>query len=105
MFREMNAVGRQGQRSGASAVHHQRQYSDNFVDASSSNGRWFQSAGLQHLQVLILFVVPLNLNDIRFVYPDLVLYLAVPIAGLHLLWRWSGFENVKECAEKLQWRD
>ncbi|XP_052182840.1 kinesin-like protein KIN-13B [Diospyros lotus] len=46
----MNAVGRQGQRSGASAVHHQRQYSDNFVDASSSNGRWFQSAGLQHLQ-------------------------------------------------------
>ncbi|GFZ11796.1 ATP binding microtubule motor family protein [Actinidia rufa] len=45
----MNAMGRQTQRSGASAVHHQRQYSDNFSD-SSSNGRWLQSAGLQHLQ-------------------------------------------------------
>lgn len=37
----MNAVGRQMQRSG-----HQRQYSDNF----SENGKWLQSAGLQHLQ-------------------------------------------------------
>ncbi|KAK9282182.1 hypothetical protein L1049_005094 [Liquidambar formosana] len=45
----MNAVGRQTQRSGASAVHHQRQYSDNFLE-TSSNGRWLQSAGLQHLQ-------------------------------------------------------
>ncbi|XP_057772778.1 LOW QUALITY PROTEIN: kinesin-like protein KIN-13B [Salvia miltiorrhiza] len=44
----MNAVGRQ--RSGAAAAaHHQRQYSDQFVEASS-NGRWLQSAGLQHLQ-------------------------------------------------------
>ncbi|XAR67719.1 Plus-end-directed kinesin ATPase [Bertholletia excelsa] len=43
----MNAAGRQ--RSGASAMHHQRQYSDQFLDASS-NGRWLQSAGLQHLQ-------------------------------------------------------
>ncbi|KAG8388335.1 hypothetical protein BUALT_Bualt02G0115000 [Buddleja alternifolia] len=42
----MNAVGRQ--RSGASAAHHQRQYSDDFLEASS-NGRWLQSAGLQHL--------------------------------------------------------
>ncbi|GFZ04156.1 ATP binding microtubule motor family protein [Actinidia rufa] len=41
-------MGRQGQRSGASAVHHQRQYSENLLDASS-NGRWLQSAGLQHL--------------------------------------------------------
>ncbi|KAK3028328.1 hypothetical protein RJ639_037790 [Escallonia herrerae] len=45
----MNAVGRQVQRSGASAAHHQRQYSDNFLD-TASNGRWLQSAGLQHLQ-------------------------------------------------------
>lgn len=45
----MNGMGRQGQRSGATAVHHQRQYSDNFLD-TSSNGRWLQSAGLQHLQ-------------------------------------------------------
>ncbi|KAL3840894.1 hypothetical protein ACJIZ3_025485 [Penstemon smallii] len=45
---KMNAVGRQ--RSGAApAAHHQRQYSDNFLE-SSSNGRWLQSAGLQHLQ-------------------------------------------------------
>ncbi|KAK4410561.1 Kinesin-like protein KIN-13B [Sesamum angolense] len=43
----MNAVGRQ--RSGAPPAHHQRQYSDNFLE-SSSNGRWLQSAGLQHLQ-------------------------------------------------------
>ncbi|KAL6497033.1 Kinesin-like protein KIN-13B [Orobanche gracilis] len=41
------AVGRQ--RSSASASHHQRQYSDNVLE-SSSNGRWLQSAGLQHLQ-------------------------------------------------------
>ncbi|XP_057466217.1 kinesin-like protein KIN-13B [Actinidia eriantha] len=44
----MNATGRQAPRSGATAAHHQRQYSDNFSDASS-NGRWLQSAGLQHL--------------------------------------------------------
>ncbi|CAL1400270.1 unnamed protein product [Linum trigynum] len=48
----MNGMGRQGQRSGAgttTTVHHHIQYSDNFVDTSSS-GRWLQSAGLQHLQ-------------------------------------------------------
>lgn len=45
----MNGLGRQSQRSGATGVHHQRQYSDNFLEASS-NGRWLQSAGLQHLQ-------------------------------------------------------
>ncbi|KAM0017449.1 putative plus-end-directed kinesin ATPase [Helianthus debilis subsp. tardiflorus] len=42
----MNAVGRHGQsqRSGASGAHHQRQYSDNFLEATSSsaNGRWLQ---------------------------------------------------------------
>ncbi|KAL8458239.1 hypothetical protein ACS0TY_035115 [Phlomoides rotata] len=43
----MNTVGRQ--RSGAPPPHHQRQYSDNFLE-TSSNGRWLQSAGLQHLQ-------------------------------------------------------
>ncbi|KAK4789785.1 hypothetical protein SAY86_017089 [Trapa natans] len=43
----MNAMGRQ--RSGTTTVHHQRQYSDNFLE-NSSNGRWLQSAGLQHLQ-------------------------------------------------------
>ncbi|KAI7729836.1 hypothetical protein M8C21_029439, partial [Ambrosia artemisiifolia] len=42
----MNAVGRQGQRSGASGPHHQRQYSDNFLDvtSSSSNTRWLQQS-------------------------------------------------------------
>ncbi|KAK6153633.1 hypothetical protein DH2020_013272 [Rehmannia glutinosa] len=44
---KMNAVGRQ--RSGTSAANHQRQYSDNYIE-NSSNGRWLQSAGLQHLQ-------------------------------------------------------
>ncbi|XP_015867198.3 kinesin-like protein KIN-13B [Ziziphus jujuba] len=45
----MNGLGRHGQRSGATGVvHHQRQYSDNFLEASS-NGKWLQSAGLQHL--------------------------------------------------------
>ncbi|CAH9132301.1 unnamed protein product [Cuscuta epithymum] len=43
----MNAVGRQ--RSAAATAHHQRQYSDNFLE-TSSNDRWLQSAGLQHLQ-------------------------------------------------------
>ncbi|XP_022891612.1 uncharacterized protein LOC111406411 [Olea europaea var. sylvestris] len=45
--RKMNAVGRQ--RSGASTAHHQRQYSDNWID-TPSNGRLLQSADLQHLQ-------------------------------------------------------
>ncbi|XP_057969126.1 kinesin-like protein KIN-13B [Malania oleifera] len=44
----MNVVGRQAGRSGATA-HHQRQYSDNFLEVSS-NSRWLQSAGLHHLQ-------------------------------------------------------
>ncbi|GAB4842184.1 Kinesin-like protein KIN-13B [Ancistrocladus abbreviatus] len=39
--------GRQPQRSGVSTAHHQRQYSDNFLE--TSNGRWLQSNGLQHL--------------------------------------------------------
>ncbi|KAJ8755969.1 hypothetical protein K2173_024514 [Erythroxylum novogranatense] len=39
----MNGMGRQGQRS--TATHHQRQYSDNFLEG----GRWLQSTGLQHL--------------------------------------------------------
>ncbi|KAL7258385.1 hypothetical protein ACSBR1_004503 [Camellia fascicularis] len=55
----MNIVGRQSQRSGVSTVHHQRQYSDNFLD-SSSNGRWLQSTGLQHLQSSSPFVPPLQ---------------------------------------------
>ncbi|KAM2275836.1 hypothetical protein ACFXTI_034341 [Malus domestica] len=45
----MNGAGRQWQRSGAAVVHHQRQYSDNFLE-TSSNGMWLQSVGLQHLQ-------------------------------------------------------
>ncbi|KAL2516164.1 ATP binding microtubule motor family protein [Forsythia ovata] len=54
----MNAVGRQ--KSGASStVHHQRQYSDNFLE-TSSNGRWLQSAGLQHLQSSNNAVPPLQ---------------------------------------------
>ncbi|KAM1049834.1 hypothetical protein ACFX11_031898 [Malus domestica] len=36
----MNGVGRQWQRSGAAGVHHQRQYSDNFLE-TSSNGICF----------------------------------------------------------------
>lgn len=55
----MNGVGRQGQRSGAAGVHHQRQYSDNFLE-TSSNGRWLQSAGLQHLNSSSLSVPPLQ---------------------------------------------
>ncbi|KAF5453147.1 hypothetical protein F2P56_028076 [Juglans regia] len=55
----MNGVGRQGQRSGAAGVHHQRQYSDNFLE-TSSNGRWLQSAGLQHLNSSSPSVPPLQ---------------------------------------------
>lgn len=54
----MNGGGRLGQRSGASG-HHQRQYSDHFLD-SSSNGRWLQSAGLQHLQASGNSIPPLQ---------------------------------------------
>ncbi|KAK4791548.1 hypothetical protein SAY86_031961 [Trapa natans] len=56
-------MGRQGQRSGTTTVHHQRQYSDNFLE-SSSNGRWLQSAGLQHLQSSNASVPPLQ--DVNF---------------------------------------
>ncbi|CAK8535786.1 unnamed protein product [Lathyrus sativus] len=46
----MNGGGRQGLRSSATGVHHQRQYSENFLDGASTGNRWLQSAGLQHLQ-------------------------------------------------------
>ncbi|KAL4583897.1 hypothetical protein LXL04_008482 [Taraxacum kok-saghyz] len=47
----MNEYGRRGLRSGSSAAHQQRQYTDNFINTtSSSNGQWQQSAGLQHPQ-------------------------------------------------------
>lgn len=42
----MSLVGRQMQRS-SSTVHHQRQYSDNFLDSSSSNNKWLQPSSLQ----------------------------------------------------------
>ncbi|KAL3631890.1 Kinesin-like protein KIN-13B [Castilleja foliolosa] len=51
------AVGRQ--RSGAPTAHHQRQYSDNFLE-TSSNGRWLQSAGLQHLHTSNNVVPPVQ---------------------------------------------
>ncbi|XP_059638119.1 kinesin-like protein KIN-13B [Cornus florida] len=43
----MNAVGRQMQRSGSTG-HHQRQFSDNFIDTAFNN-KWLQSAGLHQL--------------------------------------------------------
>ncbi|XWS16352.1 hypothetical protein CRYUN_Cryun34aG0078400 [Craigia yunnanensis] len=57
----MNGMGRQGQRSGAAGVqvHHQRQYSDNFLE-TTSNGRWLQSAGLQHLHSSNSSIPPLQ---------------------------------------------
>lgn len=57
----MNGMGRQGNRSGASGVqvHHQRQYSDNFLE-TASNGRWLQSAGLQHLHSSSNSIPPLQ---------------------------------------------
>uniref|UniRef100_A0A5B7BPC7 Kinesin-like protein n=1 Tax=Davidia involucrata TaxID=16924 RepID=A0A5B7BPC7_DAVIN len=55
----MNAVGKQMQRSGSTGRHHQRQYSDNFIDAAFSN-RWLQSAGLHHLQSSNPTVPPLQ---------------------------------------------
>ncbi|KAL9323093.1 hypothetical protein ACSQ67_011146 [Phaseolus vulgaris] len=39
----MNGPGRQGLRSGAAGVHHQRQYSDNFLDGSSNGNRFVLS--------------------------------------------------------------
>jgi hypothetical protein len=43
----MNVVGRQMSRSNSSS-HHQRQYSDHLIDASSSN-KWLQSASLSQV--------------------------------------------------------
>lgn len=60
--RKMNGAGRQGLRSGAAGVHHQRQYSDNFLDSSSNGNRWLQSAGLQHLQSSSNQLPPLQVN-------------------------------------------
>lgn len=54
--RRMNTMGRQ--RPGA---HHQRQYSDNFLE-TSSNGRWLQSTGLQHLQSSNSAAHPVQVN-------------------------------------------
>ncbi|MBA0759090.1 hypothetical protein Gotri_022015 [Gossypium trilobum] len=57
----MNGMGRQRQRSDATGVqvHHQRQHSDNFLE-TTSNGRWLQSAGLQHLHSSNNSVPPLQ---------------------------------------------
>ncbi|KAK4762706.1 hypothetical protein SAY86_008474 [Trapa natans] len=56
----MSMMARQGQRSGATAMHqHQHQHSYNLVDSSSS-GRWFQSAGLQYLQPSNASIPPLQ---------------------------------------------
>ncbi|KAK8305650.1 hypothetical protein V6Z11_D03G076200 [Gossypium hirsutum] len=57
----MNGMGRQRQRSEAAGVqvHHQRQHSDNFLE-TTSNGRWLQSAGLQHLHSSNNSVPPLQ---------------------------------------------
>jgi hypothetical protein len=67
-------VGRQGQRSGAAGVHHQRQYSDNFLE-TSSNGRWLQSAGLQHLHSSNPSIPPLQVLSHLYVllFVDLML--------------------------------
>ncbi|GAV64486.1 Kinesin domain-containing protein [Cephalotus follicularis] len=55
-------MGRQGgQRSGAAAAHHQRQYSEEIP----SNGRWLQSAGLQHLHPSTATSIP-SLQDFNF---------------------------------------
>ena len=61
----MNAVGRQVSRSNP-AVHHQRQYSDNFLDASS---KWFQSANLSQVRFLdFLSSIPNCICDFSFVF-------------------------------------
>ncbi|KAK4783937.1 hypothetical protein SAY86_018305 [Trapa natans] len=50
---------RQGQRSGATAMHHQQQQSHSLVESSSS-GRWLHSAGLQYLQPSNASIPPLQ---------------------------------------------
>ena len=49
----MNLVGRQMQRTGA-AVHHQRQYSDNFMEAPS---KWLQSTSPPQVLCFVFLVV------------------------------------------------
>lgn len=62
---KMNGGGRQGLRSSTTGVHHQRQYSENFLDGASTGNRWLQSAGLQHLQSSSA-VNPLQVRFINF---------------------------------------
>lgn len=82
----MNAVGRQVQRSGTTA-HHHRQYSDNFIEASS-NARWLQHLHSSNPTVPALQVVPVT-----------VLYLCLgsspPIRSVHYILRLLLFES--EC--------
>lgn len=67
----MNGGGRQGLRSGggATGVHHQRQYSENFLDGATTGNRWLQSAGLQHLQSSA--ANPLQVRFISFLILDI----------------------------------
>ncbi|KAL3532441.1 hypothetical protein ACH5RR_005962 [Cinchona calisaya] len=55
----MNAVGRQMQRSSSTGHHHQRQYSDNFIDTAFNN-KWLRSAGLHHLHSSNSSIPPLQ---------------------------------------------
>ncbi|XP_071911000.1 kinesin-like protein KIN-13B [Coffea arabica] len=55
----MNVVGRQMQRSSSTGGHHQRQYSDNFIDTAFNN-KWLRSVGLHHLHSSNSSIPPLQ---------------------------------------------
>ena len=61
---------RQMQRSGVSNAHHQRQYSDNFLD----NGFWLQSNGAQQVRSDLTFCnfsVHFCMNFVLFIVSEL----------------------------------
>ena len=63
---------RQGQRSGASAVHQQRQYSENLLEPSS-NGRWLQS----HLLSSSNLIPPLQVLSFLFLQFQFSFYIKI----------------------------
>ena len=87
----MNGGGRQGLRSagGTTGVHHQRQYSENFLDGATTGNRWLQSAGLQHLQSSA--ANPLQVRFINFLilhFRDDLVKLMIILIWFDLIWLW-----------------
>lgn len=75
-----------------SSSHHQRQYSDHLIDASS---KWLQSStSLSQVNAFSIFVLLIIIAESD--YEVVLLYIYI-CAGFRVLWRWSsGVENEQE---------